>query len=77
MRKANKLLAGLISLSLAVSVSAMPALAADGDTSSTEPTTYVVTFRPGEHGRFTDSFINDLKAYGEVRTSEATGAVAV
>ena len=77
MRKTNKLLAGLISLSLAVSVSAMPALAADGDTSSTEPTTYVVTFRPGEHGRFTDSFINDLKAYGEVRTSEATGAVAV
>lgn len=77
MRKTNKLLAGLISLSLAVSVSAMPALAAEGDTSSTEPTTYVVTFRPGEHGRFTDSFINDLKAYGEVRTSEATGAVAV
>ena len=77
MRKTNKLLAGLISLSLAVSVSAMPALAADGDTSSTEPTTYVVTFRPGEHGRFTDSFINDLKACGEVRTSEATGAVAV
>ena len=77
MRKTNKLLAGLISLSLAVSVSAMPALAADGDTSSTEPTTYVVTFRPGEHGRFTDSFIDDLKAYGEVRTSEATGAVAV
>lgn len=77
MRKTNKLLAGLISLSLAVSVSAMPALAAEGDTSSTEPTTYVVTFRPGEHGRFTDSFIDDLKAYGEVRTSEATGAVAV
>lgn len=77
MRKTNKLLAGLISLSLAVSVSAMPALAADGDTSSTEPTTYVVTFRPGEHGRFTDSFIDGLKACGEVRTSEATGAVAV
>lgn len=77
MRKMNKLLAGLISLSLAVSVSAMPALAAEGDTSSTEPTTYVVTFRPGEHGRFTDSFIDDLKACGEVRTSEATGAVAV
>lgn len=77
MRKTNKLLAGLISLSLAVSVSAMPALAAEGDTSSTEPTTYVVTFRPGEHGRFTDSFIDGLKTYGEVRTSEATGAVAV
>ena len=77
MRKTNKLLAGLISLSLAVSVSAMPALAADGDTSSTEPTTYVVTFRPGEHGRFTDSFIDGLKTCGEVRTSEATGAVAV
>lgn len=77
MRKTNKLLAGLISLSLAVSVSAMPALAADGDTSSTEPTTYVVTFRPGEHGRFTDSFIDALKACGEVRTSEVTGAVAV
>lgn len=77
MRKTNKLLAGLISLSLAVSVSAMPALAAEGDTSSTEPTTYVVTFRPGEHGRFTDSFIDGLKTCGEVRTSEATGAVAV
>ena len=77
MRRTNKLLAGLLSLCMAVSVSAMPALAAEGDTSSTEPTTYVVTFRPGEHGRFTDSFIDGLKTCGEVRTSEATGAVAV
>ena len=37
----------------------------------------MVTFRLGEHGRFTDSFIDGLKAYGAVRTSEATGAVAV
>ena len=77
MRKANKLLAGLLSLCLAVSVSAMPALAADGDASSSEATTYVVTFRPGEHGRFTDSFIQGLEAYGEVKTSGTTGAVAV
>lgn len=73
----HKMWSRLLSMALAVSVSAMPALAAEGDTSSTEPTTYVVTFRPGEHGRFTDSFIDGLKAYGEVRTSEATGAVAV
>ena len=73
----QKMWSRLLSMALAVSVSAMPALAAEGDTSSTEPTTYVVTFRPGEHGRFTDSFIDGLKAYGEVRTSEATGAVAV
>lgn len=73
----HKMWSRLLSMALAVSVSAMPALAAEGDTSSTEPTTYVVTFRPGEHGRFTDSFIDGLKAYGAVRTSEATGAVAV
>ena len=73
----HKMWSRLLSMALAVSISAMPALAAEGDTSSTEPTTYVVTFRPGEHGRFTDSFIDGLKAYGEVRTSEATGAVAV
>ena len=80
MRKANKLLAGLISLCMAVSVSAMPALAADGDTSSAEPTTYVVTFRPGEHGRFTENYVNGLiTAYGadNVKQSTATGAVAV
>ena len=77
MRKTNKLLAGLLSLCLAVSVSALPALAAEGDASSTEATTYVVTFRPGEHGKFTDSFIAGLATYGEVKTSEATGAVAV
>ena len=77
MRKTNKLLAGLLSLCLAVSVSAMPALAAEDDASSTEATTYVVTFRPGEHGTFTDSFIAGLEKYGEVKTSEATGAVAV
>ena len=71
----HKMWSRLLSMALAVSVSAMPALAAEGDTSSTEPTTYVVTFRPGEHGRFTDSFIDGLKAYGAVRTSEATGAV--
>ena len=39
MRRANKLLAGLLSLCLAVSVSAMPALAAEDDASSTEATT--------------------------------------
>ena len=64
MRKTNKLLAGLLSLCLAVSVSAMPALAAEDDASSTEATTYVVTFRPGEHGTFTDSFIAGLEKYG-------------
>lgn len=77
MRRTNKLLAGLLGLCLAVSVCAMPALAAEDDASSTEATTYVVTFRPGEHGTFTDSFIAGLEKYGEVKTSEATGAVAV
>lgn len=77
MRKANKLLAGLLSLCLAVSAAAMPALAAEGDAASDPATTYIVTFRPGEHGKFTDAFVEGLKAYGEVRTSAATGAVAV
>ena len=80
MRKANKLLAGLISLSLAMSVCAMPALAAEGEASATEATTYVVTFRPGEHGRFTENYVNGLiTAYGadNVKQSTATGAVAV
>lgn len=40
----HKMWSRLLSMALAVSVSAMPALAAEGDTSSTEPTTYVVTF---------------------------------
>ena len=33
--------------------------------------------RPGEHGKFTESFIAGLESYGEVKTSTATGAVAV
>ena len=72
MRKtiAKQILAGAVSLCMAAAFVTAPVFAADGG--------YVITFRPGEHGTFTDSFISGLEDTGnEVRVSEATGAVAV
>lgn len=79
MRKAfyKKLLASALSLCMAVcAMGALPAMAADEQTEKG----YVVTFRPGEHGQFTEQFKNSLmQTYGaeNCKISTATGAVAV
>lgn len=73
----KKLLASALSLCMVVSaMGALPAMAADEQSDKG----YVITFRPGEYGQFTEQFKNNLiQTYGQenCKVSNATGAVAV